>query len=156
MLKDALLLVHPTLGVLGVLAALWVFVEALKVDENALKRMKVASLVAAALILLTWPAGGIWDSLYYPVDKVVIEEGPWGFIGDTVMETKEHLFSIVLLLALYLPIIVFRGNLGADRSARLLTMAVAGLVVLSGLAMEGAGAVLGLSVKVGLFAIQGI
>ena len=155
MLKDALLLVHPTLGVLGVLAALWVFVEALRVDEGALKRMKAASLAVVALMLLTWPAGGIWDSLFFDADMAVIEQGRWGFIGDTVMETKEHLFVIVLLLAAYLPVVVFRGDLLVSRGARILTMTVAGLIVLSGLAMEGAGAVLSLSVKVGLFELVG-
>ena len=155
-MKDLLLLIHPTLGVLGVLAALWVLVEALNIDDNALKRMKIAGLTAAALIFLTWPAGGIWDSLFYEADKVVLEQGRWAFIGDTVMETKEHLFVIVLLLSAYLPIVVFGANLRADMHARLLTMTVAGLVVLSGLAMEGAGALLGLSVKVGLFDLMGV
>lgn len=155
MLKDIFLLVHPTFGVLGVLAALWVFVEALKVDEYALGRMKVASLVVAALMLLTWPTGGLWDSWFFEADMSVIEQGPWALVGDTVMETKEHLFVIVLLLAIYLPIIVFGGNLRASRGARLLTMTVAGLVVLSGLAMEGAGALLSLSVKVGFFELMG-
>lgn len=155
MLKDVLILVHPTLGVLGVLAALWVFVEALKVDESALRRMKIASVTAAALMLLTWPTGGIWDSLFYAADKAVIEQGSWAFVGDTVMETKEHLFVIVLLLAIYLPIVVFGGNLRGSSGARVLTMTVAALVVLSGLAMEGAGAVLSLSVKVGLFQLVG-
>ncbi len=155
MLKDLFILVHPTLGVLGVLAALWVFVEALKVNDDTLRRMKIASVTVAVLMLLTWPAGGVWDSLFYGADKAVIEKGPWAFLGDTAMETKEHLFVIVLLLSLYLPIVVFAGNLRASRGARLLTMTVAGLVVLSGLAMEGAGAVLGLSVKVAFFNLMG-
>jgi hypothetical protein len=155
MFKDVFLLVHPTLGVLGVLAALWVFVEALKVDEKGLQRMKIASVTAALLMLLTWPAGGVWDSLFYAADREFIERGPWAFVGDTVMEVKEHLFVLVLLLALYLPILVFRANLIAERSARLATLVVAALVVLSGLAMEGAGAVLGLSVKTALISLTG-
>ena len=106
-------------------------------------------------MLLTWPAGGIWDSLYYAADKAVIEKGPWALFGDTMMETKEHLFVIVLLLAIYLPIVVFLANPLASRGARVLTMTVAGLVVLSALAMEGAGAILGLSVKVALFNLTG-
>ena len=155
MLKDVFLLVHPTLGVLGAIAALWVFVEALNVDGDAVKRMKVASLTAAVLMLLTWPAGGIWDSLFYSADKALIEKGPWAFVGDTMMETKEHLFVVVLLLAIYLPIVVFGADLLASRGARLLTMTVAGLVVLSTLAVEGAGAVLGLSVKLALLSLMG-
>lgn len=154
-MKDALLLIHPTLGMLGVLSTLWVLVEVLNIDDDALRRIKIASITAAVLILLAWPGGGIWDTLYYEADKTVIEKGPWAFVGDTVMETKEHLFVIVLLLSAYLPITVFRGDLRADKGSRILTMTVAGFVVLSGLAMEGAGAVLGLSVKVGLLDLVG-
>src|SRR3972149_2891460 len=102
MLKDIFLLAHPTTGVLGVLAALWVFVEALSVGGKSLRRMKIASVPAALLMLLTWPAGGVWDSLFYAADREFIERGPWAFVGDTVMEVKEHLFVPVLLLALYL------------------------------------------------------
>lgn len=154
-MKDYLLLIHPTLGIFGLIAAMWVFVEVFNVDNNALRRMKIASLTAAVLILLTWPAGGVWDSFFYGADKAVLEQGSWAFIGDTVMETKEHLFVIVLLLSFYLPVVVFQANLQANNSARLLTMTVAALMVLSILAMEASGAFLGLSVKVGLFDLLG-
>ncbi len=154
-MKDYLLLIHPTLGVFGLIAVLWVFVEVFNVDNNALRRMKIASLTAAVLILLTWPAGGVWDSFFYEADRAVLEQGSWAFIGDTVMETKEHLFVVVLLLSFYLPVVVFRAKLQTDKGARLLTMTVAGLMVLTILAMEASGAFLGLSVKVGLFDLLG-
>jgi hypothetical protein len=56
------------------------------------------------------------------------------------METKEHLFFIPLILALYLPIVT-ATNLAASRGARSMALVVAGFIVLNGLAIEGAGAV---------------
>ncbi len=148
--REALLLIHPTLGALGILASLWVFVEAMELDAAGLRRMKIASLVVPGLLVVTWFGGGLWDAAYYPADQKILDQGAWAFVGNTAMELKEHLFAIVLLLALYLPIMVFRGKPLVDRESRLMVSIVSGLIVLSGLVMEGAGAVLGLSVKVAL------
>ena len=46
------------------------------------------------------------------------------------MEFKEHLVALVLMLAFYLPIVVFRGNLPVDRESRLMAAVVSGLIVL--------------------------
>jgi hypothetical protein len=62
------------------------------------------------------------------------------------METKEHLFFIPLILALYLPIAA-RANLVASRPARGMVLTTA-LIALSGVAIEGAGAVIKYGVKV--------
>jgi fumarate reductase subunit D len=154
-MRDVLLLIHPTLGVLGVLASLWVFVEAIRLDPGGLRRMKVASLLAAVLIAATWLAGGLWDAAYFEADQKILATGPWAFFGNTGMEIKEHLFPIILVLALYLPIAVFRGDLLSDRGNRFVVGTVSAFVVLCGLAMEGVGAVLAMSVKVALVQVRG-
>ena len=151
MSRDVLLLIHPTLGVLAILASLWVFVETIGIDPAGLRRMGVASLVVPALLLATWLGGGLWDAANYSTDQRILDQGGWAYVGNTAMELKEHLFALVLMLALYLPIAVFRGDLLDDRDGRLVVNAVSLLIVLVGLAMEGAGAILGLSVKVALF-----
>jgi len=150
MLKDLFLLVHPTTGILGSLAAVWVFVETVKVDADGLRRIKFASMTAAALMVLTWLAGGVWDWVYYAGDMEFVDKGIWAPVGDAAMEFKEHYMAVVLLLAVYLPIAAFRGYLPTSRGERLLVLSVSGLLALSGLAMEGAGAVLAMSVKSGL------
>ena len=144
------MLIHPTLGVLGVMGALWVFVEAIRIDPGAIQRIKYASLVVAALMFATWFAGGLWDATYFSGDQGMLSQGPWAFVGNTAMETKEHAFVIVLLLALYLPVAAFSNGLMSKPGNRLIVAAVSGLIVLGGLGMEGAGAVLGLSVRVGM------
>lgn len=154
-MREALLFVHPAFGVLATLAALWVFVEAYQLDERRLRRMKIASLIVAGLALLTWFSGGLWDSFFYEADRKVMEKGSWAIVGDTTMELKEHLFVVVLLLALYLPILTFATELRREESTRLPTLTVSALIVLFGLAMDGAGAILAGSVHVGMTTLLG-
>ena len=101
-------------------------------------------------MLLTWFSGGLWDSAYFDADRAVMLKGTWAFVGDTTMELKEHLFAVVLLLALYLPVLTFATDLRRTEATRLPMMTVAALIVLLGLAMEGAGATLAGAVHVGM------
>ena len=63
------------------------------------------------------------------------------------METKEHLFFIPLILALYLPIVAAR-KLAANAAARTMVMVVATFIILNGLAIEGAGAIINYGAKI--------
>jgi hypothetical protein len=65
------------------------------------------------------------------------------------METKEHLFFLTLILALYLPIVA-ADKLYANAMARKMTLCVALSIVVTGMAIEGAGAVIDHGVKVAL------
>jgi hypothetical protein len=65
------------------------------------------------------------------------------------METKEHLFFVTAILAFLLPIAT-REKLHSNPAARKLALSVAGLIVITGLAVEGAGAVIDHGVKVAL------
>lgn len=149
-MRELLLFIHPTFGVLGILSALWVFVETLAVDETRLRRMRWVSLVGAGLFVLTWFSGGIWDASFYDADRAIVEKGSWAFIGRTAMEFKEHYFVLVLMLALFLPVLTFATDLRNTAQTRLPTLIVAAFIVLTGFAMEGAGAVLAGAVHVGM------
>lgn len=153
--REALLLIHPTFGTVGAMAALWVLVEAVRFDPDGLWRMKTASLIAAGFLIIAWLGGGLWDDAFFDGDRAFLEKGSWAFFGNAGMEMKEHFFTIVVLLSLYLPIVVFRGNLVADRGNRIVLGVACTFVVLGGLAMEGAGAVLAISIKVGLIQAGG-
>lgn len=145
-LSDIILFAHPTFGVLAILAALWVFVEALNASVRNLTRLRYASVVAAVCMIGAWLLGGYWYVTFYAPEKAAILRGPWPFAHDLFMETKEHLFFIPLILALYLPLVA-RLDLSRDRRARSMTLFVAALVVGYGLAIEGAGAVVNHGVK---------
>lgn len=148
-MKEIILMLHPTFGMLAVLAALWLFVDALNAATVPPVRLHTAAGAVAVFIWLAFLFGGYWYVQYYAVDKAVIQAGPWSFAHGLIMETKEHVFFTLLLLGSYLPVAV-RNDLAADRNARLLVLSSAALVVLLGLAMEGAGAVVALAVKMGL------
>lgn len=147
-MKDLLSLMHPTTGVLAMLAALWVFVDTLNAAEKSEARIKNVSIFCAVLMWLTYLLGGYWYVVYYGADKAIIKAGPWPFGHNFFMEAKEHLFLALLLLATYLP--VAANNLAKSKAARKVTLWVAGLIALVSLAMEGAGAVIGMAVRLAL------
>lgn len=153
-MKEVLLLSHPTLGVLGIIAAAWVIAETLNASDANQGRIKRASVLVAVLMGLTWVSAGFFYVLYYPADKAIILAGPWPFAHNFFMESKEHAFFITLVLAFFLPIAARGKDLVTNRQTRAIVISTAALIVLSGLALEGAGAIMALAVKVGL--LQGI
>jgi hypothetical protein len=140
-MSDVILFSHPTFGVLGTMAALWVFVEGLNASDRNRVRTVLAALAVTTLFILAAVTGGYWYVTYYAPEKALILAGPWPFAHNLVMETKEHLFFIPLLLSLYLPIVAVR-RLATDPAARLVVLVVSGLIVVNGLAIEGAGAII--------------
>jgi len=147
--SDVILLAHATFGVLGTVAAVWVFVEALNAREQNAQRTRVAAWAVALFLSGAWILGGYWYLRFYPAERALILNGPWPFAHSVFMETKEHLFLMTLILAFYLPIVV-REQLQANPAARKMAMCVAMLIVITGLAIEGAGAVIDHGVKVAL------
>jgi hypothetical protein len=147
--RDIILLAHAAFGSLAGLAALWVFVEALNARPESAGRMYKAALIAAISMGAAWILGGYWYVQFYPSDKAIILKGPWPFAHNLVMETKEHLVFITGILAFYLPIAV-RDEIHANAVARKMVLSVALLIVLTDLAVEGGGAVIGRGVTVAL------
>ena len=149
-MRELLLMIHPTVGVLGVLTALWVFVEALNASSHNRTRLWWGGVLTALMMIATWIAGGYWYVTYYAADKALILEGPWPLAHTLVMETKEHVFFLTLTLALLLPLIVFKEDLAVNRGARILVLVVSALIVLSAFALEGAGALISMAVRVSM------
>ncbi|MFZ0211726.1 MAG: hypothetical protein WBE20_14025 [Candidatus Acidiferrales bacterium] len=147
--SDVILLAHATFGVLGTLSAVWVFVETLNAREENAARTREAALIAAACMFVAWILGGYWYIHFYPTDKAIILKGPWPFAHNLFMETKEHLFFLVLILSFYLPIISW-SKLHVNSSARKMVLCVSMLIVLSGLTMEGFGAIVNHGAKIAL------
>ncbi len=147
--SSAILLSHAGFGILGTLAALWVFVEALNASAENAARIRRAATAVAILMCAACLFGGFWYLRFYPLEKAILLEGPWPFAHNLFMETKEHLFFVTLILALYLPI-AGAGKLHANGMARKMVMCVALLIAITGLAIEGAGAVIDHGVKVSL------
>ena len=148
-ISDVILLTHAAFGVTGSLAALWVFVETLNARQENASRIRVTALVAAVSMAAAWICGGYYYVHFYPAEKALILRGPWPFAHNLFMETKEHLFFITAILAFLLPVTT-REQLYSNSAARKLVLSVSGLIVITGLAVEGAGAVIDHGVKVAL------
>ena len=146
-MSDIILFAHPTFGVFAIMASVWVIVETLNASPANRGRLRLAALAVSVCIVLAWLFGGYWYTHFYAPEKAIILKGPWPWAHDLVMETKEHLFFIPLILGLYLPIAAAR-NLAASKGARAVVITVATLVVLNSLAVEGAGAIINYGVKV--------
>lgn len=143
-----ILLIHPTTGVFGIMCALWLLVEAYNVSPGNIARIRLAARLAALLMALTWVSAGIFYTLHYgKAEQPFIVHGPWPWAHDFFMETKEHLFFLTLVLTFFLPFAV-KSDLLASRGARNVVRATAALVVLSGVAIEGAGAIISMGAKV--------
>jgi hypothetical protein len=147
--SDIILLAHASFGVAGCLAAVWVFVEALNARPANAIRIRRGALAVAVCMVAAWLCGGYWYVHFYPPEKALILKGPWPFAHNLFMETKEHLFFVTAILALLLPIVT-RETLYSNSAARKLVLSVAGLIAITGLAVEGAGAVIDHGVKLAL------
>jgi hypothetical protein len=152
--SDVILLAHAAFGVLATLSAVWVFVEALNARDQNLQRIRAAALAVAIFMVAAWIFGGYWYLHFYPAEKAMVLRGPWPFAHNVFMETKEHLFLMTLILSFYLPIAA-RDKLASNAAARSMVLSVAALIALSGLALEGAGAVIDHGVKVELLRPSG-
>jgi hypothetical protein len=147
--NDVIFFAHATAGMLGTLLALWVFVEALNAREQNAGRIRAIAFAVAVFMFAALILGGYWYLHFYPVERAMILKGPWPFAHNLFMETKEHLFLMTLLLAFYLPIVA-QERLYSNLAARKMVLCVAMLIVVTGLSIEGAGAVIDHGVKVAL------
>ena len=146
-MSTLILFAHPTFGVLGILAAVWVFVEAMNATDANAGRTRMAAAAVAICIFAAYVLGGYWYTHFYAAEKAIILKGPWPWAHTFFMETKEHLFFIPLILALYLAMVA-RQKLVSNAPARAMVMSVSALIIMSGLAIEGAGAVINYGAKI--------
>ena len=151
MSQELLLMLHPTFGILALIAAVWVFVETLNVTDGNHARVVGASKLVAVLMWLAYIVGGYWYVVYYGGDKALIKAGPWAFSHSFYMETKEHVFLMLILLATLLPIVA-SGDMVKKAATRSVVLWSSALIVLMTLAMEGAGAFISMGVKAALLA----
>jgi hypothetical protein len=148
-MNEIILMSHVLFGVGCMVAAVWLFVDVLNANEGNLARIRSMSWVAAGLMWLAFLVGGYFYVTAYKADKAIILKGPWPFAHNMMMETKEHLVIMLLLLVTYLPIAA-SDNLAASKGARKLMLWVTGTIALLALMMDGEGGMIAMGVKMGL------
>ena len=148
-ISDVILLSHAAFGVTGCLTALWVFVETLNARPGNIARIRTAAVMTALLMAAGWICGGYWYVHFCPPEKALILGGLWPFAHNFFMETKEHLFFVAAVLAFLLPITT-QESLHSNSAARTLVLSISGLIVVTGLSVEAAGAIIDHGVKIAL------
>ena len=157
MIKTLLLLLHPAMGMVMMGMLVWILAQ-LQHETCSYRMLKRLSVTVALLGLAIWITAGYWYVVYYPAEKMDILHGAMPWAHTLFMETKEHLFLSVAILALYLPIVVFsEGSEGyLDLQGRKLVRTVAWSLLLLLLFIEGAGAIVAQGVKHGAGTVQKI
>ena len=150
MFVQGVMMTHVALGVIGIMFAVALFVDVLNVNEGNIERIKKLSLAVAVLIVLAYIIGGYWYVVYYGHDRDIIKAGQWPWAHNYFMEVKEHLFFVMLLLGIYLPIAVYRNAPLMEKEKRCLVLGICLLIVVLGFFMEGAGGIIGKGVTMGL------
>jgi hypothetical protein len=143
-----ILMSHVLFGVLGTLVAVALFFDVLNLSQANINRVKQLCLAAVVLFVLSYLVGGYWYVVHYAPEKALILAGPWPWAHKYFMEVKEHLFFMIILLALYLPGLIFNKQLLERAGLRVITLTVIGLMVLLGLTMDGFGAIIAMGSKV--------
>jgi len=145
-LNETILMTHVLFGMGCLVTAIWIFVDVLHVSAANLARIRRMCGASAVVMWLAFLCGGYWYVTFYKVDKALILKGPWPFAHEFIMETKEHLVILLLLVVTYLPIAA-SGNLVADKGSRKLLLWATGLAALMALMMDGEGGLIALGVK---------
>lgn len=150
MLNQGVMMLHVVLGVLGILFAVAVFMDTLNANAGNTGRIQMLSLVVAVCMILAFLIGGYWYVTFYGHDRDIIKAGQWAWAHNYFMEVKEHLFFIILMLSIYLPIAAFKNGPLMDKGKRNLILGIAMLIILMGLFTEGAGGIISKGVTFGL------
>ena len=148
-MSELILFLHVFFGMICLLASVWVFADVLNASVANERRIKKMSVLGAIAMWFSFEWGGFWYIAYYKSDRAIVLKGPWPFAHNFVMETKEHLVIMLLLLATFLPVVA-ANNLAANQEARRLILWVSGLIILLALIMEGEGALIAMGVKIAL------
>ena len=144
-----LLIAHVAIGLIGVMASYAVLMGLLQ-RKVSLGFLKVAAWVATLSYFVTWFTGGYYYVFFYgKAVKPVIKAGAYPWAHTFVMETKEHLFLFLPVLAVVLLVLVTRCGVVFDTHQNLkkYTALLSALTVLLGVFMALAGVVISGAVR---------
>lgn len=139
MFRELMLPLHAAFGELGTLLAVWIAAELVRVDAASLPRIRHLSCLCATLMWMAAFVGGFWYLSYYPADKAAVIAGPWPWAHTVIMETKEHIFFLLLLVANFMPIAVRWSDPVGNAKHRRLAIATAVTIAVLGLSMVELG-----------------
>lgn len=146
-LLPQLLIAHVVIGLIGVMASYSVLMALLQ-RKVPLAFLKGATFIAVASYIITWFTGGYYYVVFYgKAIKPVIKAGAYPWAHTFFMETKEHLFLFLPILAITLFILATRCGVAFDTHPKLkkytallaaLTASIGVFMALAGVVISGA------------------
>lgn len=128
---------HVLLGLLGIVLFTMVLVGLLR-SKPKLRALKLSSLVGLLSFLGSWVLGGYYYVVFYgDAVKPIIKAGDYPWAHLVLMETKEHAFLFLPILAIVVTFAIFWGGnqLLADEKFKNSLAVVNLLIVLIGVAI---------------------
>ena len=142
---NPLIFIHAIIAEIGLFAYLWVLVEMLNPTEARIRRAKIAAVIGVICLFVAWVAGGFYYvDVYGTGIKPAIKASDAKWVHSIVMETKEHVFLFLPLLAFVTTSLIFRfgKELIDNRAVRKTVVLLAGLIFLLGFSIAGMGAII--------------
>ena len=142
-----LLIAHVIIGLIGVMSSYALLMGLLK-RKASLGFLKGAAWLAAISYIIAWFTGGYYYIVFYgKAIKPVIKAGAYPWAHSFFMETKEHLFLFLPILAITLFVLVIRCGVAFDTHSNLkkntalvaaITTAIGVFMALAGVLISGA------------------
>jgi hypothetical protein len=152
---SAYILLHAGLGDLGSLCFLWVLAEIINGKEEGLRRARIVSVAGLILLFLSWIVGGYYYVVTYgKIVKPIILGSAYSWAHGIVMETKEHVFLFIPLMAVVVVIALFSSKSFREMATKGRTAvgALSALVFLSSLSMALMGFLISAAARAALAA----
>lgn len=144
-----LLIGHILLGLAGIVFSVLVLVGFFK-REAKTRFLKKTSLAAFLLYLASWAAGGYYYVEYYGNNvKPLIKAGPYPFAHGVFMETKEHIFLFIPILAgvIFIASWLFGDKINQEPKIKSALTVLAFVVVFLGVLITALGMLISGAVK---------
>jgi len=139
-----LLIAHIIIGLIGIIAFYAVWMGLLKKESN-IKFLFWSSFVGFLSFILSWIAGGYYYVEYYGgAVKPVIKAGEYSWAHLIVMETKEHIFLFLPILAalVFLTFAFLKERAIQDHGIKRSLAFIAGFIAVCGIAITLSGLII--------------
>ena len=93
-------MIHAGIGELGAICFIWVLIELINQKDDGLIRARRAAFIGALATVASWFVGGYYYVVTYGSQvKPIIKASQYKWAHLIVMETKEHVFLFLPILA---------------------------------------------------------
>ena len=148
-LFKTLLSIHVIAGILGVVSFYAVWFNLLR-HRFEIRSLKGYSLAGMIFLICSWLAGGYYYLKNYGAAvRDVVRAGPNPWAHNLIMETKEHIFLFLPILALVITILIWTNaeKISEDENLKNQLMILSGIVSWLGIIITLFGAVISGSVR---------